>query len=299
MGIFQRMFGESDEDNEPAAKQPQQQPTEMPGKTRELPSEEQTPLANLHITFGQATDVGQQREDNQDSVFSSFAANHSDPDLPDFGLFIVADGMGGHEHGKAASALVARTVAATVLNSIYVPMVNGEGDVPPLTEAMVNAIETANSRVYNDLPDKCGTTCTAIATVGNRAYIAHVGDSRAYFIQGEEMEQVTRDHSVVQRLIEVGQLKPEDAANHPRSSELYRVVGFNESVEVDVMSRRLPPQTTLMLCSDGLWGMVEDAAILDMLSNTPDPQIASHKLVALANVNGGADNISVIVVRVN
>ncbi|GAB4516114.1 MAG: protein phosphatase 2C domain-containing protein [Anaerolineae bacterium] len=302
MGIFQRMFGESDEENNNRAKAGQDEhpgkTRELPNNTRQLPTEDVFALGNTHLIFGQATDVGQRRQENEDSVYSSLSANHCNDDLPDFGLFIVADGMGGHEHGKLASSTVARTVAAEVTRKVFVPMLSGEAsNIPPLTEALVHAVEAANNRVYQNLPERCGTTCTAVAMQGDRAYVAHVGDSRVYIITKDDIEQLTRDHSVVQRLIEVGQLKREEAAGHPRSSELYRVVGFNATVEVDVMSRRLPPHSSLLVCSDGLWNMVDEATIHSIVNSTPDVQLACQKLVAMANVNGGEDNVSVILLR--
>src|SRR5262249_5109493 len=155
---------------------------------------------NEHISFGQATDVGMVRTNNQDSVYSYIATGRSAEQRPDFGMFIVADGMGGHHDGEKASALAARVMAAYVNNHIYMPILNGDHDADrvPITEAMIAGVQKANADVIVKVPDG-GTTLTAVAIIGDLAYIAHVGDSRAYLITKDGLEQVTRDHSLVQR----------------------------------------------------------------------------------------------------
>jgi serine/threonine protein phosphatase PrpC len=254
---------------------------------------------NDHIVFGQATDVGMVRSNNQDSALSFFFTSHSAEERPDFGLFVVADGMGGHEDGEKASAITTRVVAAHITNSIYMPILSEGDDVerPPITEALVSAVQKANSQVINTVPNG-GTTATAVAVIGDLAYIAHVGDTRAYLITKDNIEQITRDHSLVQRLIELDQLTPEDAANHPQKNVLYRALGQNESLEVDTLTRRLPPSSRVLLCSDGLWGLVKEREIFEIATNNPNPQEACDKLVALANTRGGVDNITAILLRV-
>ena len=124
-----------------------------------------------------------------------------------------------------------------------------------------------------------------------------MGDSRAYLIQQDGIEQITRDHSVVQRLIELDQLLPEEAETHEQRNVLYRAIGQNDDIEVDILRRRLPSNSYILLCSDGLWGMVSDADIHNIVINTDDPQEACDKLIALGNTNGGTDNISVLVLK--
>jgi serine/threonine protein phosphatase PrpC len=129
------------------------------------------------------------------------------------------------------------------------------------------------------------------------AYIAHVGDSRAYMITDDGIEQITRDHSLVQRLIELDQLTPEEAPDHPQRNVLYRALGQSDTLDVDAITRRLGPNARLLLCSDGLWNMVSEDAIQAVLAQNPQPQKACEELVQMANDRGGPDNISMIIVQ--
>jgi len=269
------------------------------GATRPLPPETVISSSNEHLTFGQATDVGMVRTNNQDSMLSFMSTSRSSDQRPDFGLFIVADGMGGHHDGEKASALTAHMVASYVTHHIYMPMLNGDNDSErvPITEAMISAVQKANGDIIVKVPDG-GTTCTAVAIVGDLAYVAHVGDTRVYLITKDGVEQITRDHSLVQRLIELGQLTPEEAAVHPQKNVLYRALGQSESLEVDALTRRLPPNSKLMLCSDGLWNMVSESDIIDITMKHSNPQEACDKLVALANTHGGTDNITAVLLQI-
>lgn len=274
--------------------------TIMDGATRPLPQEKIISTQNEHLTFGQSTDVGMVRTSNQDAVFSFFSTSRSTEERPDFGLFIVADGMGGHHDGEKASAITTRVLAAHVTNMIYLPMLNNQTDLaerPPITEGLIAGVQKANTEVLAKVPDG-GTTVTAVAVVGDLAYITHVGDSRVYLITKEGMEQLTRDHSLVQRLIELDQLTPEEVADHPQKNVLYRALGQSEHLEVDSMTRRLQPNSRLLLCSDGLWGYVPEKDIFEVIMSHSLPQEACDKLVALANMHGGPDNITAILLRV-
>jgi PPM family protein phosphatase len=267
------------------------------GATRQLPSEAVIAVTNAHLSFGQATDVGMLRSNNEDAVLSFFSTSSSAEDLLDFGVFIVADGMGGHNEGEVASTIAIQVVSTEVINSIYLPVLDGMSlsDLPPVTDVLVAAVEKANVKIHTTIPKGGGTTCTAVVLLGDRVYVAHVGDSRAYLINKDSMEQITRDHSMVQRLIELQQLKPEEAVGHSRSNELYKALGFKEELEVDAWSRRLPPSSRLILCSDGLWNLVREDEIKNIVTTHDDPQDACNKLVAMANSRGGTDNITVIV----
>jgi PPM family protein phosphatase len=255
---------------------------------------------NEHIAFGQATDVGLVRNNNQDSALSFFFTSRSMEEKPDFGLFVIADGMGGHMEGERASAITVRVLAAQVTNSIYLPILSGtnDADQTPAAEALVSGIQKANTEVIQQVPDG-GTTVTAVVVIGDLAYVAHVGDSRAYFVTPDGVEQITRDHSLVQRLIELGQLTEDEAAEHPQKNVLYRALGQNETLEVDIWKRRLTSNSRILLCSDGLWGLVEEREIYEIVMNSADPQQACDKLVALANTRGGTDNITAILLKVS
>ncbi len=272
---------------------------EMGGATRPLPLESVITNRNEHIIFGQSTDVGMVRTNNQDAALSLFFTSRSSEDHPDFGLFIVADGMGGHHDGEKASALAARMLAAQVTQNIYLPMLLGESpsDRPPITEALVKAAQKSNAEVIAHVPDG-GTTLTAATIIGDLAYITHVGDSRCYLITKDGVEQITRDHSLVQRLIELDQLTNAESADHPQKNVLYRALGQSEQLEVDAITRRLPPGSRLLLCSDGLWNQMTDSEIRDIAISHNNPQEACDKLVALANTRGGTDNITTILLQV-
>jgi PPM family protein phosphatase len=254
-------------------------------------------LGNGHLTFGQATDVGMIRSNNQDAVYSFFSTNRSADERPDFGLFVVADGMGGYQDGEKASALTARTVAVQVMNTIFLPLLTGASEnQEPISETLAAAIEKANAEVLKHVPDG-GTTVTAAVIIGDLAYIAHVGDSRLYLLTKDSIELVTRDHSLVQRLIELDQLTPAEAAEHPNKNMLYRALGQSDAIEVDTLTRRLPPKSRILLCSDGLWNLVEDHEIAEIVKQTNNPQEACNKLIALANKRGGNDNVTALLLH--
>jgi PPM family protein phosphatase len=270
------------------------------GTTRPLSPEKLISRQNEHMAFGQSTDVGLVRPNNQDAVLSLFFTSRSSDERGDFGLFVVADGMGGHQHGEKASAIATRILAAHAMSSIYMPILSGSDslDRPPITEALSTAVQKANLEVIRHV-EEGGTTVTAAAVIGDLAYFAHVGDSRAYLITRDGMEQITRDHSLVQRLIELDQLTKEESTEHPQRNVLYRALGQNESLEVDTLTRRLPPNSRLLLCTDGLWNYVEEREIYEIAMNNPNPQEACDKLVALANTKGGMDNVTAVLLRIS
>jgi protein phosphatase len=171
-----------------------------------------------------------------------------------------------------------------------------DSDRPPLNEVMRGALEEANRSVASTVPEG-GTTGTAALIVGDRATIAHVGDSRVYLIMPEHFERLTRDHSLVERLQELGQLSAQEAAVHPQKNVLYRALGQGEGLEVDVSSYQLPVGSRLLLCSDGLWGYVPEDQLIEMVRQAPSLQAACDSLIKRANDSGGPDNISAILVE--
>jgi protein phosphatase len=251
------------------------------------------------LTVGIAQDVGRARSHNEDVLISFTGELGGLESMPNFGLFVVADGMGGHSQGERASSIAARTLARSVLEQILPslladPQANTER--PMLSEVMENATCAANSAVLKIVPDG-GTTLTGALVLGEQVILSHVGDSRAYIITSEGIEQLTRDHSLVQRLKELGQITADEAATHPQRSVLYKAVGQSEGLEVDVISRRLPPGAILLLCSDGLWSLVADGLIYELVRKTTTLQLAGEALVAAANAAGGPDNITAVLVQ--
>jgi PPM family protein phosphatase len=270
------------------------------GATRQLPPiEPYVSKPGKHVIFGINSDVGIVRTSNQDALYANFGINLSSDEVPDFGLFVVADGMGGHHDGEKASALATRIIAKYVNEHFYLNMLYGNSDdqdTPIISEVLNDAVLKANQMIGEKVPEG-GTTCTAAIVLSDLAYIAHVGDSRAYLISTDGIEQLTRDHSLVQRLIELDQLTPEEAANHPQRNVLYRALGQNESIDVDTITRRLPAGSYLLLCSDGLWNHVPEAQMIHLVRTSKTPQEACDGLVAKANERGGLDNITVVLAQ--
>ncbi len=252
-----------------------------------------------HLRIGHVSDVGLARPHNEDVLLTIESEFEGDEVMETVGLFIVADGLGGHQAGEVASALAARTVAGCLMQDVYLPYLQQaahQADQMPLTDALLKAVETANQAVHTEVPGS-GTTLTCALVINTKAYLAHVGDSRAYLYYNEELKQITRDHSYVDKLVELGQITLEAAAVHPQRNVLYRAVGQGDQLEIDVHLVDLPAGSRLLLCSDGLWGMLPDAIIQSWLAAANSPQEACQALIAAANEAGGRDNISAIVIE--
>jgi len=276
----------------------QSTPVELPDTSTQKPSNEiqppSHPLPGMHV--GKQSDVGRERERNEDSFLVVESVLHHDLGTESFGLFIVADGMGGHKKGELASSLAVREAANSILQDVYLPYLtnNQNANNRPLNEALVLAVEKANSAVLQHVPNG-GTTLLLALVLGNNAYLAHVGDSRAYIFKDGVLKQITRDHSLAKKLQEMGQSAEE--TRHAQSV-LYRAIGQGEPVEVDTHLQHLPPGSSLLLCSDGLWGMVDDAKLREILEAASTPQHACNQLIDHANQNGGRDNITAVVVSI-
>jgi protein phosphatase len=251
------------------------------------------------LLVGSAQSVGKQREHNEDTLLSiSAVVSDGDTGLP-FGIFIVADGMGGHQHGEIASGVAARSMAEFLIKKLYAPLfgANPETQNDSLHEIMDKAVHEAQQLVIRKAPGG-GTTLTAAIVIGEQVTLAHVGDSRAYFIYPDGRIQImTQDHSLVRRLVELGQLTEEEAATHPQRNVLYRAVGQVEPFQPDINTYLLPHPGYMMLCSDGLWGVVPQAEIFKIVTSQPNPILACHELVEAANNAGGPDNISALLVQ--
>lgn len=223
------------------------------------------------------TDIGQVRASNQDSFYIS----------PDETWCVIADGMGGHNGGETASSTTVEAVTAVMEQG---------GDYPSVME---QAIREANQKVYAmSLKDSSlsgmGTTIVLCCfEKDSTAMIAHVGDSRAYHISGDTITQITSDHSVVQNLVDSGTITKEQARTHPQKNFITRAIGTEKTVQADINAVQLQQDDYIVLCTDGLTSMVEESAILEIIrENTID--CALQKLAALANINGGIDNITII-----
>lgn len=251
------------------------------------------------LQIGHASDVGLVRPHNEDASLVVESVFEGDQTPETVGLFVVADGMGGHQAGEVASALAARVVASYLMQEVYIPYLRQaahQSDQLSLTEALQQAVEAANQAVHAQVPGS-GTTLTCALVINSRAYLAHVGDSRAYLYYNQELRQITRDHSYVDKLVELGQISAEAAAVHPQRNVLYRAVGQGEQLEIDIHLLDLPGGSRLLLCSDGLWGMLSDNIIQAVLASAHTPQEACQELIAAANEAGGRDNITAVVIE--
>jgi PPM family protein phosphatase len=246
--------------------------------------------------------IGLVRGRNEDSSYLFTTSTGGQEPLMPFGLFVVADGMGGHHAGHEASKNVSRLVAKYVLERIYLPLLQNSTNLPglpqePIQEVMLEAVQAANLAIHNPDPDKdSGTTLTAALILGRRLYIAHVGDSRAYVYDGDVLRQVTTDHSYVRRLQEAGQLTEEEAATHPQRNMLYMAVGQGDRLDIDTFTQSLPKRGRLLLCSDGLWGLVPEPVLKQHLAKDKPLQETADELVKMALIAGGHDNITVVLV---
>jgi serine/threonine protein phosphatase PrpC len=256
-------------------------------------------LTNLApgIHIGKLSHVGQVRQQNEDSFCAIDSLIQHNYGREPFGLFIVADGMGGHQKGEVASSLAARVTASSILQEIYLPYLTNSQNANnrPLNEVLTAAVQHANYAVQEEVPDG-GTTLTAALVMGNNAYIAHVGDTRAYLFKQAELKQITQDHSLARRLQETGQASADELMSV--QNVLYKAIGQGSTLEVDTYVQHLPYGTSLLICSDGLWGPVADEDIQQVMSTASAPQEACQELVTLANKNGGPDNITAVIVSV-
>ena len=234
-----------------------------------------------------ATDVGQKRKMNQDYVFAS-----SDPigNLPN--LFVVADGMGGHNAGDYASAHAV---------SVVVEEIRQDRDFNPV-KVIRHAIESANREIieqaHKDEKLKgMGTTMVVSTIVGQYAYVANVGDSRLY-VANRELQQITRDHSLVQEMVRMGEISAEEARNHPDKNIITRALGAERTVDVDFFDLKLESESVILMCSDGLSNMVEDSRIKEILSRRDEALDERGRiLIGEANRNGGKDNIAIVLIE--
>ena len=234
-----------------------------------------------------ATDVGQKRKMNQDYVFAS-----ADPvgNLPN--LFVVADGMGGHNAGDYASSHAVGTV---------VDEIRQDADFNPI-KVIRHAIESANTEIITQAQNDenlrgMGTTMVVATIVGHYAYVANVGDSRLYLVN-QQILQVTKDHSLVQEMVRMGEINAEQARNHPDKNIITRALGAERTVDIDFFDLKLEPGNVILMCSDGLSNMVADSQIREIISDTEKNLEEKGKiLISEANRNGGKDNIAVVLIE--
>ena len=249
----------------------------------------------MRIVSGGQSDVGQQRANNEDCFRIVQPLN----------LFVVSDGMGGEAHGEIASAMAVETVVKTCTGE-ETEKVTISAEMQPgwseKTKLLLNAAHLANKRIYesaeaNPQQQGMGATLTAAWINEEKLSVVHVGDSRVYLLRTGVLQQLTSDHSLVAEQVRRGILTPAEAEHSELQSVLLRALGTQPEVEVDAEEHTLFPGDILLLCSDGLTRMVAEQKIAATLQSESDPGRAAEKLVAQANENGGADNVTVVVVH--
>ena len=233
------------------------------------------------------TDVGQKRKENQDFIFASDVPVGNLPNL-----YVVADGMGGHNAGDFASRCAVETLLASVMEN--------QSSNPVII--IRTAVEAANIRLLQEASDHeelsgMGTTMVLLTVVGPFAYVANVGDSRLYLVDQHKITQITKDHSLVEEMIRMGELTKDEARVHPDKNIITRAVGVAKDVKVDFFDIHLSRNDILLLCSDGLSNMVTDECIYKTIRSGETLETIGDHLIDLANENGGKDNIAVILAR--
>lgn len=265
-----------------------------------MAGEGEQPVQPPQFVVGIGHSVGLQREHNEDAMFAISTNMITDSRSIPFGIFVVADGMGGHQHGEIASGLAVRTVSSYLVRKLFLPLASTKPETPDLSmqEMLQESVMEAHRTILKEA-EGGGTTLTLAVIMGEQLIIAHVGDSRAYAIYTDgSLRVLTRDHSLVKRLEELGQITSDEAAIHPQRNVLYRALGQGEPFEPDISTYPLPQGGYLLLCSDGLWGQVTEQTLISAIKESKTLEIACQKMVAAANDAGGPDNISVLLVRI-
>jgi serine/threonine protein phosphatase PrpC len=273
---------------------------------------EQNPFPNgVQLLAASNSDAGDVRrsEPNEDSTLVLLLQRVYESISTPLGVFIVADGLGGHDNGQIASRMTINILAERLLRELLTEPLTAEKNGEPVKsfdeDAMVallhDAVEEANTTLCqkNQL-DKTdmGSTITGFMVVGEHAYILNVGDSRTYMLRGKQLYQLTTDHSLVGQLVAGGLIEPDDVYTHPQRSQIFRSLGDKPNVQVDIFKQQLLPGDILLSCSDGLWEMVRNPQIESILDNAPEPETACAQFIEAANANGGEDNVSAVIVFV-
>ena len=268
-------------------------------KRNDLNLAEFSKVHGSNYTVGWSTSLGKQRNQNQDAILAvstTIKAGNLDQFI---GIYAVADGMGGHNDGDLASQVAILSFANVAFPEFTTPSQDTTIKEEPdrIKEIIKAGTLAAHKQVSEKVPGG-GTTFTAAIITGEHVFITHTGDSRAYFINGNgDLQLLTRDHSIVNRMMELGKITEKQAADHPRRNVLYRALGQAEFDQPDISVHSSFKAKNLLLCSDGLWGVLSEERISEIIKTSPTPQLACNKLVEETNKAGGPDNISTLLVR--
>lgn len=245
------------------------------------------------ITLVAKTDIGKERNTNEDTVDSLVINSQSPKTELNYNILVVADGMGGHEKGEVASEIASKKFIETIKENILHS--SQETKNINFEEILTKAVEVANSEVWKiseQNPGHIGTTLVGAIIVDNHIFIANVGDSRAYLVSPKKsIHQITKDHSAVQEMFDAKIITKEQMQNHPRRNIITKAIGLEKNVIPDIFHEDLKKDNVLLLCSDGLYTMIDDLEIANTINGNINK--SAEKLIALANKHGGLDNISV------
>lgn len=262
----------------------------------------QRAVVGLATQVGSVGNVGIVRELNEDSLLTLDLKLHRSNGPINAGLYVVADGMGGHEGGEVASSLAVQSMANVVSQALLEMMADSDQGMndAQLGDLALRAAERANLAVYEEgrrRNNDMGTTLTFALVVGDRCIVGNVGDSRTYLVRNGQLQRISRDHSLVQRLVDMGQIQPDDIYTHPHRNAILRSLGEKPQIDVDLFPLRLQPGDIVFCCSDGQWEMVRDPRMNEIITAAPDMQAAAQQLIVEGNQNGGEDNITAVLVR--
>jgi serine/threonine protein phosphatase PrpC len=249
------------------------------------------------LIAGSAISPGRSKDNNEDSLLVLLETAHGDSPPPNFGIFCLADGAGGHQLGELASALAIKSATRSLLENVFVNYLRWEDEQASdgLEEKVRAAVSLADETVH-ERGQGGVTTLTLAMVVGNEIVIGHAGDSRAYIFNGDQSVIVTRDHSYPARLVEIGQLSPEEAKDHPKRNQLWNAIGLGSNLVIETYKKQVPHGGHLLLCSDGLWSELDHESLAAMIEDSVDPDQTCANLVEAAISSGGHDNISAILV---
>ncbi len=274
-------------------------PTGNPAASDGIEDQHTLPIArSIDFRVGRQTHAGRVRELNEDSLLTFALTISNESTARPAGLFVVADGIGGHEGGEIASGMLVGALARRAGG--WLASAAGAGGAFDAETWLAEAIEAGNEAIYARAKTagyEMGTTVVAALVEGERAVIAHVGDSRAYRVNDGGIERLTADHSLVESMVAAHQITPDEARRHPQANVIYRTVGDQPQVSVDLKQVALSSGDRLLLCSDGLSNMLVDEAIHELVMSAASPQAAADALVDAANEAGGEDNCTVVIVE--
>jgi serine/threonine protein phosphatase PrpC len=255
----------------------------------------------LHLEVQLAQSLGITRNHMEDSIYALNIKTQLPKSHTTLGIFMVADGMGGHMYGDVASSVAIQSTAASLHKTLVGPLHDGQTELSD--EAIATILEGALQTAHNTVVEKVkggGTTLTVALVLNKKLYFAHVGDSRLYITSPTKpLKALTLDHSLVQRLVELGQISQDDANDHPQRNVLFRALGQNEGFKADIGNIEITEPCTLLLCSDGLWGLVNQESLSKRINDGGSYEKMVNSLIEMANDAGGTDNISAILVKIS